>query len=516
MTIKLKSRKEWRSLPGYRRANLGLANELYSSSVNVEFIKVEEERIGQLMHALKRLKSSVKSFYENDEVLLERTDEFIGVCRKVVGSVSNYSTYFETNNMSIVNYFSLTKRSIYADLFEKNVVPIIGLIKLLRKQDNNAYIDVLNKLGHRKSINAENTYILTRQKIVNEYIETNNMKIKVMRDKEFVDHGIYAEHIIFLGTSSYFDRKFSEVFYGKYTFFLGYACFENRLLKRESFSDLINQSDLINTVYKGVTIDKGFTGIDFKETFLSGNEKKSEEDVISRFQNIASVSLEEKVEVKLATISHNNYIFLPKGQSVNVIDRESLKITQEKVKELSAGDLLVFRTQNASNLVREVADKLMGINAKKYRSNVEKWKKRLRFNVDKKGIDKISRILIERYGIKVAKENNIKNWMSSYTIKPSCLNELLEAFKFDFLEKEEIITAASEIVSAHISAGHQISHVLMNELDENLEGIIDENGFYTFESTEFEGASFNIEEIKKISKETYYIPEKEILKIIKG
>ena len=503
-------------MPGYRRANLGLANELYSSSINVEFVKVEEDRIGQLMHALKRLKSSVKSFYENDEVLSERTAEFIGVCRKVVGSVSNYSTYFETNNVPIVNYFSLTKRSIYTDLFEKNVVPIIDLIKLLRKQDNNAYIDVLNKLGRLKSINAENTYILTRQKIVNEYLEINNMKIKVMRDKEFVDNGIFAEHIIFLGTPSYFDRKFSEVFYGKYTFFLGYICFENRLLKRGFFSDLINRNDLINTVYKDVSLGKGFVGIDFKETFLRGYEKKSEEDVISRFANIANGALEEKVEVKLATISHNNYIFLPNRQKVNVIDRESLKITQEKVKELSVGDLLVFRTQNASNLVREVADKIMGVKTEKYRSSVEKWKKRLRINVERKGIDKVSRILIVRYGIKVASENNIKNWMSSHTIKPSRLNELLEAFKFDFLEREEIITAASEIVSAHISAGHQISYVLMNELDENLEGIIEENGFYTFESTEFEGASFNIEEVKKISKETYYIPEKEILKIIKG
>nr|WGD90580.1 hypothetical protein P5665_01130 [Bacillus subtilis] len=56
----------------------------------------------------------------------------------------------------------------------------------------------------------------------------------------------------------------------------------------------------------------------------------------------------------------------------------------------------------------------------------------------------------------------------------------------------------------------------MKELDKHLENVVNENGFYTFESKEFKGACFNIEEIKSISNEIYFIPENEILKIIKG
>ncbi|WP_391119196.1 hypothetical protein [Psychrobacillus sp. L3] len=502
-------------MPGYRRANIGLANELFSSVTNVKFIKVEEDRIGQLMHALKNLKTSVKTYYEYDELLIEETDRFIKGCRKVVGSINNYSTFFKENNESIVKYFSFTKKAIYADLFKKNIEPIIELIKYLRKQDHNAYIDTLNRMQIRNDITSDNTYLLTKQKIIDEYIEISGWKVKVMRDKDFVEAGIYADHVFFLGTSSYFDRKFSEIFYGKNTIFLGYSCFENHLIKRKSFSNLISQNYSINTIYKNVNLEKGFIGIDYREAFLMKNEKELEEAIISQFENAANDALAEKVEVKLATISYNYYIFLPLRQKVNVIDRESLKITQEKVRELSIGDLLVFRTQNASGLVREVADKIMGANAGEYRGNVEKWKKKLRFNVERKGIETVSRILKKRYGIEVAKENNIKNWISSYSIRPSCLNELLEAFNFDLKEKQEIIKSTNEIVSAHISAGHQISQILMNELDENLESLIDENGFYTFESKEFEGATFNIEEIKKISKETYSIPENEALKIIK-
>ncbi|MGG3801752.1 hypothetical protein [Metabacillus fastidiosus] len=501
-------------MPGYRRANIDLANELFTSETTVKFIKIEEDRIGQLMQSLKNLRSAVKTFYEYDNLLIEETELFIRVCRKVVGSIRNYSTYFKANNESIVRYFSFTKKAIYDDLYKKNIEPIIELIKYLRKQDHNAYIDTLNKMQIRNDFTGDNTYLLTKQKIIDEYIEINGWKIKVMRDKGFVEAGIYADHVIFLGTSSYFDRKFSEVFYGKNTIFLGYSCFENRLIKRKSFSNLMSQNDSINTIYKNVTLEQGFGGIDYNETFLK-DEKKSEKDIINQFKNATNHDLVGNVEVKLVTISNNNYIFLPLRQKVNIINRENLKITQEKVRDLSIGDLLVFRTQNASGLVREVADKIMGHNAGKYRENVEKWKKKIRLNVERKGIETVSRILTKRYEVKVAKENNIKNWISSYSIKPSCLNELLDAFNFELKEKQEIIRSTNEIVSAHISAGHQISQIIMNELDENLESLIDENGFYAFESKEFESESFNIEEIKKISKETYSILENETLKIIK-
>lgn len=501
---------------GYRRANLDLVNKFYSSPVKVELLKVNEVCIGQLMHALKRLKYEVKIYYEHDYFLLEETNVFIEVCKKIVSTLSSYSAFFMENNESITKYFTITKKRIYAELFKKNVEPIINLIKVLRKQQNNAYIDTLLKLINEKQIPLKNIYILTKKKLSDEYIEINSMKYKVMVDREFVDLGVFADAVIFLGTPSYFDRKFSTIFYGKQTIFLGYSCFENRLIRRNAFSDLLNNNFLINTIYNDVTIDRGFSGIDFKETFETGKEKKSEESLINRFENITSIPMEEKLEVKLATISYNNYIFLPVKQKVNVIDRDSLKISQEEVKHLSVGNLLIFREQNASGLIREEADNIMGVNADKYRESLEKWKKRLRLNVKKRGIETVSRIFTGRYGISVAKENNIKNWMSSHSIKPSCLDELLQALKFDLQERTEIINAADEIRSAHISAGHHISHTLMKELDKNLESVIEENGFYTFESKEFEGAFFNIEEIKHISDKTYFIPENETLKIIKG
>ncbi|MEH7255660.1 hypothetical protein V7111_26500, partial [Neobacillus niacini] len=454
---------------GYRRANLDLANKLYSSPVKIEFVKIEENHIGQLMYALKELKDEVMTYYEHDQYLLEETEAFIKVCRKVVGTLHSYRTYFKEHNDLIVTYFTLTKKRIYTDLFKKNIQPIVNLIMILRKQQNNAYTDALLKLIKVEHLSPKNTYILTKKKLPSEYIDVNGIKYRAMKDKEFVDLGVFADVVIFLGTPSYFDCKFSTIFYANQTIFVGYSCFENRLEIRRTFLDVINHKHLINTIYKNVTFEKGFSGIDFKETFAKGILEKSEEDLISQFENIQKIPLGEKVEVKLATISNNNYIFLPIRQKVNVIDRDSLKVTQEKVKDLCIGDLLIFREQNASNLVREEADNIMGVKADQYRESLEKWKKKLRLNVERKGIEKVSKILIQRYGISVAKENNIKNWMSHHSIKPSCLEKLLQAFKFDKEEIKEILNATNEILSAHISAGHHISRSLMDELDKDLE-----------------------------------------------
>ncbi|MEH7523538.1 hypothetical protein V7149_09670, partial [Bacillus sp. JJ1503] len=62
---------------GCRKTNLDLANKFYSSPVKVEFIKVDEGHIEQLIHALKILNNEVKVYYEHDQLLIEETKEFI-------------------------------------------------------------------------------------------------------------------------------------------------------------------------------------------------------------------------------------------------------------------------------------------------------------------------------------------------------------------------------------------------------------------------------------------------------
>lgn len=501
---------------GSRRVNIDLANKFHSSSTKIEFVKVEHNLIGQLMNELKQLKNEVEKYYTYDLALIEKTEVFIKTCRKVVDTFSCYSSYFEENDDIIREYFSNTKRKKYEDLFNNNIQPIINILRTLREEKTNSYIKQLTDLTIEYDFLENDTYIVTKKELTINYINLNGKRYQILRDKELIERGIYAKTLIFIGTPSYFDSKFSQVFYGEEIFFLGYSCFENRLIKKQSFSDLTSPDNYINTIYQNVTVEKGYSGINYKDTFLKGNEEQSKKIIINDLDKSLESTSEGSIEVKLATISHNNFVFLPLKQKINVIIRDSLEITQKDIKDINIGDLLIFRDLNATSLVREEADKILGHKAIPYRESLEKWKMRLRFNVKQKGINKVSKILTEKYGIKVAKEENIKNWMEIDSIKPSCLSDLLDAFKFDSEEKSRILKAASEISSAHIAAGHYISRTLKGELNNNVENIIDENGYYSFKSKEFEGSYINIEEIKSISETTYFISEDSILKIIKG
>jgi hypothetical protein len=501
-------------LLGYRRANLELANHLYKTPTSIKFIQIKEDLIIQLMETLKNLKNEVTLYYEHDEVLLYETDQFIKVCRRVVGSVQNYSIFFEGNNAEIIKYFTFTKRSIYSDLYEQMVKPIIGVIKILRNQSHNGYLEKLAELVTQLPKENVNVYIITKHRLSEEVIKVDEREMKILRDKEFIDSGIFVDCLFFIGTPSYYDRKFSEVFYAKEIVFLGYSCFENRLVKNESFSYLIKKDLIINTVYRDLIIEKGFVGTDYRTTFDTPLEKQDVERITTELGR-KIVPTSEKVEAKLATISNGLYILLPVSQKINVLNRETLKVHQEPTKTIAVGDLLVFRSQNGSTLIRDVADQIIGEQATFYREHLEKWKKKLRSNVEKKGVSIVSKILRIKYQIKTATENNVKNWISSYSIKPNCLKEILDVFNFEEQQKQEILRSADLIFRAHISAGHKISQSLMQEMNLNLENILDEKGFYTFESKEFEGASFNIEEIYKVSKETYLVPEQDVLKVLK-
>lgn len=508
-------RRELRYLHGNRRSNIELANKLFSSEINIKFIKIEEESIDLLMHLLKKLNSTVKSYYEYDELLFEQTDDFISQCRKVVGSIADYKNFFEKIDADVTSYFTFTKKKIYKDLFEEYIKPIIEVIKVLRRKESNAYLEGLERLQVEYGLGNKNTYIITKQKTEYESLNLNNNYISMLSAKEFLEKGIFAKYILFLGTPGYYDQKFSEVFYGENVFFLGYSCFENRLIKRNVFSNIVGTKDIINTLYKNVEMSDSFSGINYKDSIQSKIDSKSEEVLVEQYEKAALFDIQDAVEVKFVRISNNNYIFLPLTQKVNIIERDTLKILTEYVKDLQIGDLLVFRSHNASNLIKEVADKILGDDAKRFRLYVEGWKRRLRINVERKGVQSVSRILKIKYKINEASENNVKNWISEDAFNPYSLDRLLYALKFDEQEIIRIIEATKKIVSAHISAGRKISRDLMNELDEGLESLVDVHGFYTFKSRNFEDSYFNIEIIKSISNKTYFVQEKEVMKIIK-
>lgn len=498
---------------GNRRANIELTNKLFAISNTVDFVQISEPLIEQLMEGIRKLKIEVKLYFEQDLLLLHEVDMFAKTFQKIVGVSLNYSTYIRNNEPSINRFHKFTNARIYRELFGNYIRPIMKTLTQLKNEVRNAYMEKLEEIVKDNS-EKNNVFVITRHRLTEETIQVADRKIKAYKDSDYINIGIFADHLIFIGTPSYYDRKFSEIFYSKKTTFLGYSCFENTIVKRNAFSNVINEQQTINTNYKGVALGQGYKGINFKVEIEKGLELHDQEKIVEEMEK-KSVSLEDKVFVKLAIVSNNCSIFIPVGQKVNVLNRETMKVNPMDAKQLVGGALLVFRSQNGATLIREVADQIIGEKATYYRSNIEKWKSKLRYNVEKKGIAKVSKILVRKYGISSAAENNLKNWVSAYSIRPKYLDEILDILRFNEEEKKEILLSANYIVRAHISAGHKISQTLIAEINTNLENSLDEKGYYKFESTVFAGASFNIEEIKQISDKIYLVPEQDVLKIFK-
>jgi hypothetical protein len=72
-----------------------------------------------------------------------------------------------------------------------------------------------------------------------------------------------------------------------------------------------------------------------------------------------------------------------------------------------------------------------------------------------------------------------------------------------------------KIQLAHRKAGRIISEKLMSELSKGITKELQEKGFYTFESKEFNGASFNIERIVSIDRTRHLIAPSNLMKPMK-
>lgn len=507
----MKFRKELKYLSGNRRLNVPLVNGLYDISESVSFINIDEPLISDIFRLIGDLRNEVKMSYPDEEILLYEVDNFTKILSGILGTLEYFDEYMNRNDQAIVKFFSWVKFR-YKEIFLTKVTPIVQGLKKIRIQKSNGYLDKLNEIVGNKN-STQDLYILTKGTPYIREIQINNLSIKVYKSSEFINIGRLADELYFLGSPSYFDEKFSEIFFAKKTFFVSYSCFENNLIKRNSFQDLID-STAINTIFDHINIQKGTSGTNYKKSFDEPLKKFDPQQIIDAVTKNQTDDT-NSIMVKVATLSNNHFIFLPLNQKLNTLDEDLLEIKSINTNDLEKGDWLVFRSQNGTQLIKEVADKILGASSKIHRDNINKWKMRLKKNIESKGLNKVCRILSNKYKIDTAREINLKYWVSPYCIKPRALKEILKALKFPESEIVKILESAAKIGSAHIEAGHKISQAIMLEIDETVVNAMEEKGFHKFHSKIFEGASFNIEEINSISNKTFNVSENEIMKIQK-
>lgn len=503
----------WRFLPGNRKVNLELVNAHFNEEKRVDFLTVENEEIRNLYSLSKVFSKEIKTYHEHEEDLINNFYEFRSILSRFFNTIDPYNVVFENYLQNIFQLFHEIKIG-YPNLYNLYGKPILKNIQNIYEKysQTNFIVEALEK-KYKDSIKlTSNTYIITRYKPTTHSITLINNSIKVYKASDFIKLNIFADNLIFIGSPSTFDGKFSSLFFSKNTYFISYDIFDNQITKRNTFK-ILKHSDTINTIYSGIHIEKGFKGSNFNIDLGSFEDEFDSSKIIQKYREQSATLHEiETAEAKLVILPNKCYTFIPTQSKLRRLDKDTLELTSIEFNNLEIGDWILFRNNSNTDLIIDVANNILGESAVTHRKNQKHWKNRLEGIVKKHGMSKTVRYL-QNQGIRTANPQNIRNWISEESIGTSNHEKLLRALKYKENNIRIIMNSTEKIRSAHLKAGKEVSKKILEEINPTIIDEIEENGYATFSSKLFDGASFNIEVIQGIDEDTIFIDKSKILKI---
>jgi len=221
---------------------------------------------------------------------------------------------------------------------------------------------------------------------------------------------------------------------------------------------------------------------------------------------------QEKVEARLFLLAEDHGVWLESvGTKQEVVEPDldgDERIRAAAVADLDVGDYVLLRTQGGGSLVRVVADRLLGTFAGPLREDQRRWKRGLRDAHLRYGADALRRKL-EDAGCPNPSSQNVRNWMSTETIRPREQNfrAIMKVIGIDDSEAEMIWISMTEINNAHTTAGHRISQQLKAVVgDEDLEQLI-RTGRMQFELEEGTGGTLDAFRIDDVDDELHFVGE---------
>lgn len=491
-----------------------MVNCHFSKSKNIRFLYADSYELEKLYTLCQEFSKEIGRGYEHEVYLKEVFSEFRRIINRFFTSIENYEVIVSNHLKDILNLLKSLKSG-YPNIFQDYCIPIATTLKEIQDSygDDN-FIKEAIKVKIIEEIN-ENTYILTRYHTNLKSISFNDYEVPVIRANDFIKKNVFADNIIFIGSPYNFDEKFSTIFFAHNSYFINYRMFENQLKPNSNFTNLI-EGATYNSIYENVNVHKGLVGHRL-EVDLGRITEILDENEVSKSYELSNKEINEldKIETRIIFLANKCYVFVPVLSKLRKLDKNTGELISVELKSLENDDLLLFRNNSSVDLIVEVANVLLGEKASVYRKYQNIWKKTLKGYIKKYGAKKFGQYLRNK-GISTANEVNLRNWISPENIAPKNLRELLTIFKYNEERIQKIIVSTKRIKSAHISAGTHISKKLLEELNENLLEDVEEEGYVTFTSELFKGASFNIEIAKKISEKIMIVDRKDVLKIFRG
>ena len=475
---------------------------------SVKFMHIKQSYFSTLYASMKTFNLEVTTNYPHEDRLKELLMKIRKVINKFFTTADNYGILIDKEMQSLIDDFH-SIRVFYNELFDLYCKPIINSIIDIKNNlsESNLYLQNLISLidSNRKQC------IVVRFENVLE----NFSNVPIIKSSKFLKSGNFYDDVFFLGSPDFFDKRFSKLFLADNTYFICYEFFQNEITTLNDFKK-INKNNQIHTIYNNVVFEGMKKGEVISLEFGTLEEKIEKEEIILRHEKSAELKkIYDQVEANLVLLTNKHYTFIPVNTKVRTISKEHIAIENISVTNLVIGDWILFRNHSNTDLVIEVANNILGERYEEARSYQYKWKKRLKFVINKYGLEKVIYIL-KKNGITQASLTNIRNWLEPASIQPNNFSQLLSTLKFSKDEIVEILEATSRIKNAHLKAGKVITAELIKELSEDKFEDVIENGYATFTSPLIPGASFNIETVTDIDHKAVTVSKSDILAIWRG
>lgn len=141
---------------------------------------------------------------------------------------------------------------------------------------------------------------------------------------------------------------------------------------------------------------------------------------------------------------------------------------------IQPGEFVVLRKDPSDDLVRQVANQILGEKKEEVREKQKDWKSRLKARCKEKGVKAVAGEL-QRRGAETARKENVYRWIEGDTIRPRSENDFRTVMEYIGLEDldQDYWGALSTIISAHQRAGHKIKDLLLARVKEtDVDGLL--------------------------------------------
>lgn len=495
--------------------------DLYNlRDMTVLFNHVESSELLPFANSIEKFKLEIQNRYENDDHLVEVLNLLKKIFFKLASSLLPYNNVINKDSEDhVLSKFIQIKKS-YPELFTKVVIPIAKSFKQVIESTDNCLYEHLCSYINSKAEAGLKVAIVTKKAItIEERLLIQNrlksfLKVSYFTENSFRKDIETFDEVVFVGNPAYFGEYVKNTFKGKIVTFISYDIFTNSISPNKIFED-IDKKGVYSTIFDNVSFGEPIQ----KRSNITLEQEDLLNNAVSKFleeqKNTLEVNSHDAVEASIVYLENDRFLFAPKDSKIRFFspNEKGYFIKQLNFKDVEEDDYIVIRNDRDTKLIAEVADHdVLKKNAEKYRHLQNEWKDKLRYNVKKKGIRKVSEILLNKYHISTASVASLRAWCNEDSICPTELSKILKALKYEEVKIRETYETMKIIQLAHRKAGRIISDKLMSELSNDILKELQEKGYYTFMSKEFNGASFNIERIVSIDRSRHLIAPYNLMK----